>query len=48
MVLAPVLRIIGLNNELWCDEITTLVEYVRKPLPEIVTIIPRTIICCIQ
>jgi len=36
-VLALVLRIIGLNNGLWYDEITTLVEYVRKPLPEIMT-----------
>ncbi len=37
MLLGTVLRIIGLNNGLWYDEIATLVEYVRKPLPEIVS-----------
>lgn len=36
-VLGAVLRIIGLNNELWYDEITTLVEFARKPLLEILT-----------
>jgi uncharacterized membrane protein len=36
-LLSTVLRIIGLNNELWYDEILTLLEYVRKPLPEIVS-----------
>lgn len=35
-VLGTVLRIVELNNELWYDEIKTLVEYVRKPIPEIV------------
>ena len=34
---AAVLRVVGLDSELWYDEIKTLVEYVRKPLPEIVT-----------
>ena len=37
MLLGTVLRIIELNNGLWFDEIATLVEYVRKPLPEIVS-----------
>ena len=37
MLLGTVLRIIGLNNGLWYDEIFTLVNYVRKPLPEIVS-----------
>ena len=36
-LLGIVLRIIGLNNELWYDEILTLIEYVRKPLPDIVS-----------
>ena len=36
-LLGTVLRMIGLNHELWYDEILTLVEYVRKPLSEIVS-----------
>jgi uncharacterized membrane protein len=36
-LLGTVLRIIGLDSELWYDEILTLVDYVRKPLPEIVS-----------
>jgi len=36
-LLGTVLRIIGLNNELWYDEIKTLVAYVRNPLPEVVS-----------
>lgn len=36
-LLATVLRISGLNGGLWYDEILTLVEHVRKPLPEILS-----------
>ena len=36
-VLGTVLRIVGLNNQLWYDEIFTLVGYVRQPLGEIVS-----------
>lgn len=40
-LLGTVLRMIGLNNKLWYDEIFTLVEYVRKPLSEIVSYYSR-------
>jgi uncharacterized membrane protein len=37
MLLAAALRAVALNQQLWYDEITTLVEFVRRPLGEIVT-----------
>jgi uncharacterized membrane protein len=37
MALAAVLRAIALSQQLWYDEITTLVEFVRTPLGHIVT-----------
>lgn len=37
LVLALVLRLVDLGAGLWYDEITTLVNYVRQPLPDIVT-----------
>jgi uncharacterized membrane protein len=39
-VLAAALRAIGLNGGLWLDEILTLVESVRHPLAQIVTVFP--------
>ncbi len=39
-ILGAVLRIIGLNSGLWLDEITFLVNTVRHPLAEIVTVFP--------
>jgi mannosyltransferase len=41
-VLAVVLRSIGLNQELWYDEILTLIESVRSGLKDILTIYPDT------
>lgn len=38
--LAALLRAIGLDGGLWLDEITTLVESVRHPLTQIVTVFP--------
>ena len=38
--LAVILRAIGLNGGLWLDEILTLVDSVRKPLAQIVTVFP--------
>jgi hypothetical protein len=35
--LAAILRGVALDQQLWYDEITTLVEFVRRPLGEIVT-----------
>ena len=40
MVVAAVLRAIGLNRDLWLDEIYTLIRTVRHPLREILTIFP--------
>src|SRR5579864_5831665 len=40
MVVAAVLRAIGLNRDLWLDEIYTLIMTVRHPLREILTIFP--------
>ena len=40
VLLAAVLRAIGLNGGLWLDEILTLVESVRRPLAQIVTVFP--------
>jgi mannosyltransferase len=40
IVVAAVLRAIGLNRDLWLDEIYTLVRTVRHPLREILTIFP--------
>jgi 4-amino-4-deoxy-L-arabinose transferase-like glycosyltransferase len=37
MALAAVLRGIGLNQQLWFDEITTLLDFVRTPMAQIVT-----------
>lgn len=37
LLLGLILRLIHLGNGLWFDEIQTLVEYVRLPLPAIVT-----------
>lgn len=37
LLLALALRLPGLNSGLWYDEIETLVEYVRRPLLEILT-----------
>jgi mannosyltransferase len=39
-IVAVILRAIGLNGGLWLDEILTLVESVRKPLAQIVTVFP--------
>lgn len=39
-ILALVLRLIGLNDGLWWDEIRTLVDSVRSPLHRIVTVYP--------
>lgn len=36
-LLATVFRVIGLNQQLWYDEMITLVEFVRLPVGEIVT-----------
>jgi hypothetical protein len=40
MVLAAVLRAIGLNRGLWLDEFYTLIETVRRPLGQILTLFP--------
>jgi hypothetical protein len=40
MVLAAVLRAIGLDGGLWYDEIRTLLDSVRQPLAQIVTVFP--------
>ena len=40
IVVATVLRAIGLNRDLWLDEIYTLIRTVRHPLQEILTIFP--------
>ena len=40
MVLAAALRAIGLDGGLWLDEILTLVDSVRQPLAQIVTVFP--------
>jgi mannosyltransferase len=40
MVIAATLRAIGLNRDLWLDEITTLIRTVRRPLWEILTLFP--------
>ena len=40
MVLAAVLRTIGLDGGLWLDEIHTLLDSVRQPLLKIVTVFP--------
>lgn len=37
LIVGAALRLIGLNQGLWYDEIATLVRYVRRPLIEIVT-----------
>jgi 4-amino-4-deoxy-L-arabinose transferase-like glycosyltransferase len=37
MALAAVLRGIGLNQQLWYDEITTLLDFVRTPMAHILT-----------
>lgn len=36
-VVAAILRAIALDSQLWFDEIFTLVDYVRKPLPQILS-----------
>jgi uncharacterized membrane protein len=40
MVLAAALRAIGLDGGLWLDEIFTLVESVRQPVAQIITVFP--------
>src|SRR5271157_2271855 len=40
MVVAAVLRAIGINRDLWLDEFYTLIETVRRPLGEILTLFP--------
>ena len=40
MILAAALRVVGLNSGLWWDEISFLVNTVRRPLAEIVTVFP--------
>ena len=40
MVVAAVLRAIGLDRGLWLDEFYTLIETVRRPLGEILTLFP--------
>jgi len=37
LIVGAALRVVGLNQGLWYDEIATLVRYVRRPLAEIVT-----------
>ena len=37
LALASLLRAIGLNAPLWYDEVVTLVEFVRLPVPELLT-----------
>jgi len=39
-VVAAVLRAIGLNRDLWLDEFYTLIQTVRRPLEEILTLFP--------
>ena len=39
-ILAAVLRVIGLNRGLWLDEIAFLLNTVRHPLAEIITVFP--------
>lgn len=40
MVVAAVLRAIGLDRDLWLDELYTLIQTVRRPLWEILTLFP--------
>jgi hypothetical protein len=40
MVLAAALRAIGLDGGLWLDEIITLVDSVRQPVAQIITVFP--------
>jgi mannosyltransferase len=40
MVVATILRVIGLNRDLWLDEVYTLILTVRRPLWEILTLFP--------
>lgn len=40
MAVAALLRAIGLNRDLWLDEIYTLIKTVRQPLRQIITIFP--------
>jgi len=40
MVVAAVLRAIGLDRDLWLDEFYTLLQTVRRPLGEILTLFP--------
>jgi mannosyltransferase len=40
MVAATVLRVIGLDRDLWLDEVYTLIQTVRRPLWEILTLFP--------
>ncbi len=40
MVVAALLRVIGLNRDLWLDEFYTLIRTVRRPLGEILTLFP--------
>src|SRR5262245_62020627 len=35
MLLAAVLRVVKLNSGLWLDEVTTLLDFARSPIPEI-------------
>lgn len=40
MVVATILRVIGLDRDLWLDEVYTLIQTVRRPLWEILTLFP--------